>query len=391
MNIPVKIQQLETQMRQWRQHLHQFPETAYEEIETAAYIVEILQKLGLEVHSGLGKTGVVATLSAGNSTRKIALRADIDALFIEEKNELSYKSQHSGKMHACGHDGHTAMLLGAAAYLSEQADFNGTVYFIFQPAEEARAGAKAMIDEGLFELFPADSVYGLHNFPSIPQGNFGFKTGAVMASFDCFEIKLTGRGTHAAMPQLGDDVIVTASQIITALQTIVSRNIDPAKAVVVSITQVHAGDTWNALPDSAVIRGTFRCFTPSLQAFISDEITRITDGLCQAHNIKAEIVINPENAGYPVTINSSKETAIAKAVAQELVGKDKVFQPTPSMGSEDFAFMLQEKAGCYAWIGNGSTEGGCLLHNPHYDFNDENLTLGATYWVRLVEKILVLD
>lgn len=391
MSIPTKIQQLESQMRQWRHHLHQFPETAYEENKTAAYLVEKLQSFGLKVYTGLGKTGVVACLSTGESKQKIALRADIDALFIQEQNELSYKSQHNGKMHACGHDGHTAMLLGAAAYLSEHKNFDGTVYFIFQPAEEGRAGAKAMIDEGLFEQFPADSVYGLHNFPGIPQGHLGFKAGAVMASFDCFEIKLTGCATHAAMPHLGDDVIVTASQIVTALQTIVSRNIDTAKAAVVSVTQIHAGDTWNALPDTAVIRGTFRCFTASLQTFISDEITRISESISQAFNIKADVCFNPENAGYPVTVNSPKETAIAKEVAQELIGKDKVFQPTPSMGSEDFAFMLQQKAGCYAWIGNGSTEGGCLLHNPHYDFNDDNLTLGATYWVRLVEKILALE
>lgn len=388
MNIPEKIKQLEPKMRQWRHYLHQFPETAYQEINTAAYIADILTDLGFKVHTGLGKTGVVASLSAGKEGKKIALRADIDALFIQEQNDIIYKSEHSGKMHACGHDGHTAMLLGAAAYLMEHADFNGTVYFIFQPAEEACAGAKAMIDDGLFELFPVDSVYGLHNFPGIPQGRFGFKSGAIMASFDCFEIKLTGHGGHAAMPHLADDVIVIASQIINALQTIVSRKIDPAKSAVVSITQIHAGDTWNALPDKAVIRGTFRCFTASLQEFISDEIVRISQNICQAYNIKADVVFNPENPGYPVTVNSSKETAIAKEVAKELVGEDNVFQPIPCMGSEDFAFMLQQKPGCYAWIGNGSTEGGCLLHNPHYDFNDDNLIIGATYWVRLVEKLL---
>lgn len=388
MNIPERIKQLESKMRQWRHHFHQFPETAYQETETAAYITDILLELGLDVHTGLGKTGVVACLSAGESEGKIALRADIDALFIQEQNDVPHKSQNQGRMHACGHDGHSAMLLGAAAYLSEHQDFDGTVYFIFQPAEEACAGAKAMMDDGLFEMFPADSIYGLHNFPGIPQGNFGFKTGPIMASFDRFEIKLEGQGAHAAMPHLGDDVIVAATLLINALQTIVSRKIDPAKPAVVSITQIHAGDTWNALPDIAVIRGTFRCFTPSLQAFIRDEIVRITENVWQSQNIKAEIVFNPENPGYPVTVNSPEETVVAREVARELVGQDRVFQPTPSMGSEDFAFMLKEKPGCYAWIGNGPTDGGCMLHNPHYDFNDDNLTVGAAYWVRLVEKIL---
>ncbi|MDQ7089880.1 MAG: M20 aminoacylase family protein [Methylococcales bacterium] len=390
MSIPEKMTRLDPQMRQWRHHLHQFPETAYQEVKTAAYVKQILNDLGLQVHSGLGKTGLVACLSRGESTQKIALRADIDALPINEKNTLPYKSQHSGKMHACGHDGHTAMLLGAAAYLVNEGDFNGTVYFIFQPAEEAHAGAKAMIDEGLFDLFPADSVYGLHNFPGFPQGHFGFKKGAVMASFDCFEITLTGQGTHAAMPHLGDDLIVAASQLVGALQTIVSRQVDPTQAAVVSITQIHAGDTWNALPDNAVIRGTFRCFTPSLQNLIREQITQISDAMALAQKLSVEVVFNPDNVGYPVTINTAEETAIAKTVAEELIGKDKVFQPTPSMGSEDFAFMLQQKPGCYAWIGNGSTEGGCLLHNPHYDFNDDNLILGASYWVKLVQKILAV-
>ena len=260
MDLITQLKKMHGEMCQWRQHLHQFPETAYEESVTAKFISEKLQEFGLQVHRGLAETGVVASLSCGNGDKKIALRADIDALNIKEQNTFSYKSRHDGKMHACGHDGHSAMLLGAARYLTESKNFNGTVYFIFQPAEEGGAGAKRMIEEGLFDQFPAESVYGMHNFPDIPQGHFAVKSGAMMASFDCFEIRITGQGTHAAMPHLGNDPIIIAAQIINALQTIVSRNTNPADSVVVSITQIHAGETWNAIPDSVILRGTYRCF-----------------------------------------------------------------------------------------------------------------------------------
>ena len=233
------IEDMYAEMCTWRQHFHQFPETAFEEKQTSTFISSKLSEFGLEVHQGLGKTGVVASLSAGKSAKKIALRADMDALFIQDKNDFSYKSQHEGKMHACGHDGHSAMLLGAAKYLANYPNFDGTVYFIFQPAEEGRAGAKQMIDDGLFELFPADCIFGLHNFPDVPAGHFAIKTGAMMASFDCFEIVLTGQATHAAMPQFGNDVFVGAAQIITGLQTVVSRNVNPADSAVLSFTQVH--------------------------------------------------------------------------------------------------------------------------------------------------------
>jgi amidohydrolase len=383
------IQQLHADMRQWRQHLHQFPETAFEETETAKFIANKLTGFGLDVHQGLGKTGVVATLSAGNSDNKIALRADMDALFIEEQNTFSYRSHHVGKMHACGHDGHSAMLLGAARYLSENRNFNGTVYFIFQPAEEGRAGARQMMDDGLFEKFPADSVFGMHNFPDIPLGHFAVKSGAMMASFDCFEITITGQATHAAMPHLGNDAIVASAHMINALQTIVSRAINPADPAVVSITQIHAGNTWNAIPESVVLRGTFRCFSSTVQTTIANKITQLVNNICAGFDVSADIRFNPENAGYPITFNTEAETAIALKAAQAVAGADCVNrQPTPSMGSEDFAFMLQEKPGCYIWIGNGSSENGCLLHNPHYDFNDEILPVGAAYWVKLVEMAL---
>lgn len=386
---PTPLDHLHEEMRQWRRHLHQYPETAFEETSTAQFIAEKLTEFGLEVHRGLGKTGVVATLTAGNSGKKIALRADMDALFIYEQNTFAHKSRHDGKMHACGHDGHSAMLLAAAKVLSGQRNFNGTVYFIFQPAEEGRAGAKAMIDDGLFDLFPADAVFGMHNFPDIPAGHFAIKTGAMMAAFDCFEINLNGQATHAAMPHLGNDAIVAAAQIINNLQTIVSRTVNPADSAVVTITQIHAGNTWNAIPDSVLLRGTFRCFDKAVQAVIADKIKQIVGATCSAFDISADITFNPENPGYPVTFNTDSETALAMRAAVAVIGDNNIhINPTPSMGSEDFAFMLTEKPGCYLWIGNGSSVNSCLLHNPHYDFNDEILPVGAAYWVNLVEMAL---
>jgi amidohydrolase len=389
MPIANDIRQLHLKMRQWRQHLHRFPETAFEEMQTAEFIADKLAGFGLEVHRGLGGTGVVATLKAGNSDKKIALRADMDALFIQEQNTFAHKSCHDGKMHACGHDGHVAMLLGAACYLAVHRSFDGTVYFIFQPAEEGRAGAWQMIDDGLFEKFPADCVFGLHNFPDIPTGHFAVKSGAMMASFDCFEIIISGQATHAAMPHLGNDAIVAAAQLISALQTIVSRTVNPADQAVVSVTQIHAGNTWNALPESVLLRGTFRCFNTSTQKAIAEKITRIVKATCEAFDVNAEIKLNPENPGYPLTLNAEAETELALQAAIAIAGADGVDQkPELCMGSEDFAFMLQEKPGCYVWIGNGSSENGCLLHNPHYDFNDEILPVGTAYWVKLVETVL---
>jgi hippurate hydrolase len=320
-------------MRQWRWHLHQYPETAYEEIQTAKFIADQLSSFGLQVHQGLGKTGVVATLSAGNGNKKIALRADIDALLIQEQNNFAHKSRHAGKMHACGHDGHTAMLLGAACYLAKQPNFDGTVYFIFQPAEEGRAGAEQMLADGLFELFPAEQIFGMHNFPDIPAGHFAVKTGPMMASFDCFEIIITGQATHAAMPHLGSDAIVAAAHIINALQTIVSRTVDPANPAVVSVTQVHAGHTWNAIPESVLLRGTFRCFDSAVQTIIADSIIRLVKSICAGFGVSPEIKFNPENPGYPVTFNSESETALALKAAIAVAGIHGVqTNPVPSMG-----------------------------------------------------------
>ncbi len=389
MDLLFDLKSLHEQMRQWRRHLHQFPETAFEETKTSDYIAEQLQTFGLTVHRGLAETGVVASLSVGNSSRKIALRADMDALFIQEQNDFAYRSCHDGKMHACGHDGHSAMLLGAAKYLAENNSFDGTVYFIFQPAEEGRAGARRMIDEGLFDLFPADCVFGMHNFPDIPQGHFAVKEGPMMAAFDCFEIQITGQACHAAMPHLGRDPIMVAGQLIQALQTIVSRNVNPDDSAVLSLTQIHAGETWNAIPETVILRGTYRCFKSEVQELIKQRIEQLCLSICSGFEMTAKIIFNPENPGYPVTFNHEKETQIAIKAATDVVGEACLdLAPVPSMGSEDFAYMLQEKPGCYIVIGNGPSTGGCLLHNPHYDFNDEILPIGAAYWVSLVRTVL---
>ncbi len=380
------MEQMHGEMIAWRQHIHQFPETAFQEQKTADFIQRKLESFGLTVEAGIAETGLVASLTSGQGDKKMALRADIDALFIQEKNKFSYRSQHDGIMHACGHDGHTTMLLGAAKYLAKHPNFNGTVYFIFQPAEEGRAGAKRMIDEGLFEKFPAESVFGLHNFPQIPASHFAVKSGAMMAAFDCFEIRLLGQACHAAMPHLGQDVIVTAASIINTLQTVVSREVDPNHAAVLSFTQLHAGNTWNAIPENLILRGTFRCFDRSVSDLIRQAIERIVQAQAASFGIEAELVFNPENPGYPVTSNSEEETRLAIKAAEDVVGKERmILDPVPSMGSEDFAYMLQEKPGCYIWLGNGMSSGDCLLHNPHYDFNDEILPIGVQYWVRLVE------
>ncbi|UJP04935.1 MAG: M20 family metallopeptidase [Nitrosomonas sp.] len=389
MNIAADIQALHADMRRWRRQIHQYPETAFEESATARLITGQLRQAGIDVHQGLAKTGVVGVLRRGTGANSIALRADMDALFIQEQNRFRHASRNHGKMHACGHDGHCAMLLGAASYLAGHGRFDGTVYFIFQPAEECRAGALQMINEGLFERFPAQRVFGMHNFPDIPTGHFAVRTGPMMASFDCFEIVFNGQAAHAAMPHLGNDVLVAAAYLVTQLQTIVSRRIDPADAAVVSVTQIHGGNTWNALPDTVVVRGTFRSFKHAVRERLEQSIGHLARGVADSFNIQAGVRFNPENPGYPVTVNSPAETASAIRAAIAVAGEHGVnTAPVPSLGAEDFAFMLQQKPGCYIWIGNGSSDGDCLLHNPNYDFNDEILPLGAAYWVALVENEL---
>ncbi len=388
MGINKKILEIHAEMAGWRRDIHAHPETAFEEQRTSTLVAQKLESFGLSVHRGLGRTGVVGTLAAGSGRRAIGLRADMDALHIREKNAFDHHSQHEGKMHACGHDGHTAMLLGAAKYLSDTRNFDGTVHFIFQPAEEGEGGGREMVEQGLFEKFPSESVYGMHNWPGMPVGQFGVRAGPMMASFDVFEIELTGRGSHAALPHTGIDPIVAASALVQALQTITSRNVDPIESAVVTVTQIHAGDTWNVIPDAAVLRGTARAFRPEVQDLIERRLREICAGIAAAHG--AQIKVRYERR-YPPLVNAAPETETCTTVMQAMVGAENVLRVPPTMGSEDFAFMLQAKAGCYVFIGNGPGESGCMLHNPHYDFNDQILPLGASYWANLVEHILAAD
>jgi amidohydrolase len=387
MPIVNRIADFHKDLAAWRHEIHAHPETAFEEKRTSDFVAARLKEFGIEVHRGLAGTGVVGTLKGSKpGSRAIALRADMDALHIHEKNGVPYASKNEGKMHACGHDGHTTMLLGAARYLAETRNFAGTVHFVFQPAEENEGGGRVMVKEGLFEKFPVEAVYGMHNWPGMPVGKFAMRPGPMMASFDIFEITVKGKGTHAALPHLGVDPVVAAAQIATGLQTITSRNTHPLESAVVSITQIHGGDTWNVIPDEVVLRGTTRSFKAEVQDAIEASIRRIAAGVAAA--MGASVDMRYERR-YPPTVNSPRETEIAAAIAAEVVGEgnvDRELQPT--MGSEDFAFMLQAKPGCYVFIGNGTGDKAVGLHNPHYDFNDEILPIGASYWVRLVERVL---
>lgn len=369
-----------------RRDLHAHPELAFDEQRTADIVAGELLRYGLEVHRGLAKTGVVGVLKAGSSPRMIGLRADMDALPLAELNEFPHHSKHPGKMHACGHDGHTAMLLGAARYLAENPDFDGSVVFIFQPAEESEGGAAVMIEDGLFEKFPVEAVFGLHNWPGIPVGEMMAMPGPVMAGTCGFEIHVRGHGCHAAMPHQGIDAIVTGAQLVLALQTVVSRTLHPCDAAVVSVTQFHAGEAWNIIPEEVVMRGTIRSFKPEVQESIERAIERLCSGIAAANG--AQISVRFEHR-YPPTVNSPAEARFCQQVAAEVFGAERVLTDIlPSMGAEDFAYMLREKPGCYVWLGNGPGTGGCTLHNPHYDFNDQLLTLGVAYWAHLVRRAL---
>ncbi|MCL2344909.1 MAG: M20 family metallopeptidase [Desulfobulbus sp.] len=369
-----------------RRDIHAHPELALNEHRTADRVAGELARYGLEVHRGIGRTGVVGVLKAGASPRMIGLRADMDALPLAELNELPYRSQHAGKMHACGHDGHTAMLLGAARYLAAHPDFAGTVVFIFQPAEESEGGAALMIEDGLFARFPVESVFGLHNWPGIAAGEMAVMPGPVMAGSNGFEITLRGHGCHAAMPHQGVDAIVAGAQLVQALQTVVSRNLNPCEAAVVSITQFHAGDAWNVIPEEVVLRGTIRTFKAEAQALVERAIERLCHGVAAANGVQIDVHFRRR---YPPTVNSPDETRFCQDVAAAVLGRERVRSgEPPSMGAEDFAYMLREKPGCYVWLGNGPGSGGCTLHNPHYDFNDDILPLGVNYWVRLVQMAL---
>lgn len=386
MNLPPEILALDADMRQWRHHLHAHPETAFEEKATSAFVADKLGSFGLDVHTGLAGTGVVGVLRNGTSERAVGLRADLDALHIHEKSGVPHASRHEGRMHACGHDGHTTMLLGAARAMAQRRNFDGTAYFIFQPAEENEGGGRVMVEEGLFDRFPMQSVYGMHNWPELPLGKIALRAGPLMGAYDIFEIVATGRGAHAAMPHLGRDPMPFAAHVINALQTIVSRNLHPLEAGVVSVTQVHGGDTWNVIPQDVVLRGTVRSFLPAVQDLMERRMREIVAGLAATFDMTATLRYERR---YPATINTEAETAHALAAATALLGAASIdTDPTPSMGSEDFAFMLQARPGCYVWLGGGRGPGTYNLHNPHYDFNDDALSIGAGYWVTLAESQL---
>ena len=351
------------EMRAWRRDIHAHPEIAFDEVRTSDIVAEKLESFGIDVHRGLAKTGVVGTLAVGNSNRAIGLRADLDALDIHEENTFGHVSTNPGKMHACGHDGHTAMLLGAAKYLSETRRFNGTVQFIFQPAEENEAGGRVMCEDGLFELFPVEAVYGMHNQPGLPLGKFGVRVGPSMASADMFDIQISGKGSHAAHPHQGADPIVTGAEIVTALQRVVSRSANPIEATVISVTQFHAGTNTNVIPETANIKGTCRALSRSVQDMIEARMEQVVKGIAAAHGLKAEFTYDRR---YPVLVNTQEETLKAIKAAQSVVGEENVATDhPPTMGSEDFAWMLLERPGCYIRVGNGEGEdGGCVVHNP---------------------------
>ncbi|MEX3954377.1 M20 aminoacylase family protein [Trinickia sp. EG282A] len=377
-----------------RRTIHAHPELRYEEVRTAELVAQRLEQWGIEVHRGLGKTGVVGVLKRGTSQRAVGLRADMDALPIHELNTFEHRSQNNGRMHACGHDGHTAMLLGAAQYLASRGEFDGTIVFIFQPAEEGGAGARAMIEDGLFSKFPVDAVFGIHNWPGLPQGTFGVKEGPIMASSNEFRIDIKGVGAHAAMPHNGRDPVFAAVQIASALQSIITRNKKPIETAVLSVTQIHAGDAVNVIPDDAWLAGTVRTFTMATLDMVEDRMRKIAEATAAAFDCSVNVSFH---RNYPPTVNSAEEARFAAEVMREIVGAENVNTSVePTMGAEDFSFMLLEKPGCYAFLGNGDGahreighgEGPCMLHNASYDFNDELLPIGSTYWVRLAQRFL---
>ncbi len=369
-----------------RHDIHAHPELGFEENRTADLVAERLASFGCEVHRGIGKTGVVGRLKLGTSPRAIGLRADMDALPIQEANRFAYRSRHDGRMHACGHDGHTAMLLGAARYLAETRQFDGTVHFIFQPAEEGLGGGDAMVKDGLFTRFPCDAIFGMHNRPGLAVGKFAIRSGPMMAGGAYFDIAVKGRGAHGARPESGIDPVLVASHITTALQSIVARNVKPIETAVVSVTQIHAGDAYNVIPEQAVMRGTVRAFSNAVLALIETNIRRIASGVAEAFGASAaldfRIVFLP-------LVNNAAETGFIAETAAQLVGEENVNRSgNLVMASEDFSFMLEACPGAYIQIGNGDHAGGCEVHNPGYDFNDAILPLGASLYALLAERKL---
>ena len=382
-----RIAELQDEIVAWRRHLHERPELGFEEHETAAFVAEKLRSFGVdEVHTGIGRTGVVGVLRAGRSERRIGLRADMDALPIQEETGLPWASKVPGRMHACGHDGHTAMLLGAARYLAETRNFDGTVYLIFQPGEEGFGGGREMVRDGLLDRFPAERLFGLHNWPLAPAGSFAMCKGPAMAASDEFTIVMRGTGCHAAMPHLGRDPVVAAALLVQALQPVVAREVDPLDNGVVSVTRIAGGHAYNIVPERVELWGTVRTFREETRQRLIRRVREVAEGIALAQGLAAEVRILE---GYPATINSPHEAALGADAAAEIVGEAKVDRdPAPCMGSEDFAFMLKERPGSYIWMGTGRGEGDHPLHSPYFDFNDEALALGVSYWARLAERLL---
>jgi hippurate hydrolase len=394
MRLVEPILAFQSELETIRRDIHAHPELSYEEQRTADVVAARLAEWGIPVVRGLGVTGVVGVIKNGTSKRAIGLRADMDALPMQELNTFDHASRHAGKMHACGHDGHTAMLLGAAHYLSQNRNFDGTVVLIFQPAEEGGAGARRMIEDGLFEQFPVDGVYGMHNWPGIAAGKFGVVAGPMMASSNEFRVVVKGKGAHAAQPHRGIDPVMVAVQIAQGWQTIISREKNPLDTAVLSITQIHAGSATNVIPDEAVLIGTVRTFSTEVLDLIERRMNDVANGIAAGFGASIDFAFK---RNYPPLVNDAQKTAFAVEAMKAVVGEENVDTDVePTMGAEDFAFMLQAKPGCYAFIGNGDGEhrigghglGPCQLHNGSYDFNDQLLPIGASYWVRLVEMSL---
>ena len=388
MPIVNRVADLQPDIQAWRRDIHQHPELLYDVHRTAAFVADRLREFGCdEVATGLGKTGVVGVIKgrkpAGKGDVKvIGLRADMDALPIEEATNLPYASKNPGLMHACGHDGHTAMLLGAARYLAETRNFAGDAVVIFQPAEEGGAGAAAMIKDGLMDRFAIDQVYGMHNGPGIPVGSFAIRTGPIMAATDSIDIKIEGLGGHAARPHICLDSVLVGAQLITALQQIVSRNVDPLESAVISICEFHAGNARNVIPQTAELRGTVRTLTPEVRELVAKRVREVVAGVAQVTGAKIDLVYE---RGYPVTVNHASQTEFATSVAKEIAGEANVHETPPLMGAEDFAYMLEARPGAFIFCGNGDTAG---LHHPAYNFNDEAIVFGTSYWIKLVENTL---
>ncbi|OXS89099.1 amidohydrolase [Pandoraea apista] len=385
-DIPADILEHDASMRALRHQIHAYPELAYEEFQTSDLVAGKLTEWGYTVTRGIGGTGLVGTLKVGDNPRSVGIRADMDALPIQEATGKAYASRHAGKMHACGHDGHTATLLAAARHLAKTRNFDGTLHLIFQPAEEGLAGAKKMIEDGLFERFPCDAVFAYHNMPGFPVGKIGFRPGPAMASSDTVIIRVHGRGGHGSMPNDSVDPVLAASHIVVALQSIVSRNVDPRRMAVVTVGAIHGGDAPNVIPDSVELRLSVRAHTPKVREQLRDRIIELVNAQATVFGARAEIDYRWR---YPALINDADMTEFARQVALDWLGPQGLMEDfEPLTGSEDFSFMLEKCAGSYLIIGNGEGAGGCMVHNPHYDFNDALLPIGATYWTRLVERFL---